>query len=200
VFRDRNLSDLIGFEYPKWNAADAVNDFMKHLEITAAAFKDEDILVCIALDGENAWEYYRNDGHDFLELLYQRLSESQSIKTITPAQYLKIFPAKFQIKRLAAGSWIYGEFSKWINNPYKNKGWEYLAIARQELQKMVEKNEPITELAWKQIYICEGSDWFWWFGEDYPGYFDRLFRMHLSNFYSMIGKEAPAYLNKPITP
>jgi len=28
VFRDQVLSDLIGFEYAKWLAVDAVNDFM----------------------------------------------------------------------------------------------------------------------------------------------------------------------------
>ncbi|MDD4941566.1 MAG: glycoside hydrolase family 57 protein [Candidatus Omnitrophica bacterium] len=200
IFRDRNLSDLIGFTYPQWNAADAVNDFMYHLENISKAFKNKDALVTIALDGENAWEYYRNDGHDFLELLYGRLSEAKFLKTVTPGEYLQEFPAKAQIKRLAAGSWIYGEFSKWINNPYKNKGWEYLAIARQELQKMIDNGEPVSDKAWKQMYIAEGSDWYWWFGEDYPGYFDRLYRMHMSNFYTLINKPIPDYLNHPIKP
>jgi len=109
-----------------------------------------------ALDGENAWEYYRNDGHEFLELLYSRLSEAKFVKTITPQEYLQDFPATAQIKRLAAGSWIYGEFSKWINNPYKNKAWEYLAIARQELQKMIDEGQPISDMAWKQMYIAVG--------------------------------------------
>ncbi|HOU36028.1 MAG TPA: glycoside hydrolase family 57 protein [Candidatus Omnitrophota bacterium] len=200
VFRDRNLSDLIGFTYPQWNAADAVNDFMYHLENISKAFRNKDVLVTIALDGENAWEYYRNDGHEFLELLYSRLSEAKFVKTVTPGEYLQEFPAKAQIRRLAAGSWIYGEFSKWINNPYKNKGWEYLAIARAELQKMVDEGKPVSDKAWKQMYIAEGSDWYWWFGEDYPGYFDRLYRMHMSNFYTLINKPIPDYLTKPITP
>jgi alpha-amylase/alpha-mannosidase (GH57 family) len=101
---------------------------------------------------------------------------------------------------LGAGSWIYGEFSKWINNPYKNRGWDYLAVARREIEDMVEQGKPITDLAWKQMYILEGSDWFWWLGEDYPGYFDRLFRMHLCNFYALIDKEVPEYLRRPIIP
>ncbi|MFA5075526.1 MAG: glycoside hydrolase family 57 protein [Candidatus Babeliales bacterium] len=200
IFRDRNLSDLIGFTYPQWNAVDAANDFMTHLENIAKANAGKDALVTVALDGENAWEYYRNDGHEFLQNLYSRLADAQFVKTVTPGEYLQQFPAKAQIKRLAAGSWIYGEFSKWINNPYKNKGWEYLAIARQELQKMVDEGKPVSDLAWKQMYIAEGSDWFWWFGEDYPGYFDRLFRMHLSNFYTLINRPIPEYLNKPISP
>ncbi len=204
IFRDRNLSDLIGFTYHKLSAEAAVNDFMKHLENTAAAFKNEDILVTIAMDGENAWEYFPNDGHDFLNLLYQKLSDSKIIQTTTVAEYLKKFPAKSEIKHLASGSWIYGEFSKWINNPHKAKAWEYLAVARQQLQEIEENNDKrlaISDklnLAWKQMYILEGSDWFWWYGEDPDGSFDQLYRMHLRNFYTIINKEIPDYLNNPI--
>lgn len=197
VFRDRNLSDLIGFAYHKWDARHAADDFMNHIKNTADAFKHNDILVTIAMDGENAWEYFKNDGHEFLEILYQRLSEADFVKTTTVSEYLKTHPAKKEIKRIAAGSWIYGEFGKWIGNPHKVKAWEYLAIARQELQKMLDNNEPVADLAWKQIFVCEGSDWFWWYGEGAPE-FDKLYRLHLSNFYRLINKEIPAYLNEPI--
>jgi len=192
IFRDRNLSDLIGFTYHKMSAKDAVDDFMKHLDNIEAAFKGKDILVTIAMDGENAWEYYLNDGHDFLDLLYKRLSEAGNIKTTTVTEYLNKFPAELKIKRLAAGSWINGEFGKWIGNPQKRRAWEYLAKARKELEGVD------SELAWKQMYICEGSDWFWWYGEDPDGSFDVLFRKHLTNFYNIIGKDPPEYLNNPI--
>ena len=198
VFRDRNLSDLIGFVYHHWNPKDAVNDLLKHLENIAGAFKGRDALVAIAMDGENAWEYYSNDGHDFLNELYARLSEAKFLKTTTVNEYLKMFPPKDNITRLAAGSWIYAEFAKWIGNPSKNKAWEWLAQARGELQRMVRANEPISELIWKQMYICEGSDWFWWY-EDEPNYdFDALFRTHLSNFYTLINKPIPEYLKYPL--
>jgi len=203
IFRDRNLSDLIGFNYCKWSATAAVDDLMKHLSNIAAVFKNKDILVTIAMDGENAWEYYPNDGHDFLELLYTRLSEADFLKTTTISEYLKTHPAENKIKRISAGSWIYGEFGKWIGNPHKVKAWEYLAIARKELENLSNSEQRFApgnklDLAWKQMYILEGSDWFWWYGEDYPGYFDRLFRMHMSNFYTLINKEIPSYLNNPI--
>jgi alpha-amylase/alpha-mannosidase (GH57 family) len=199
VFRDRNLSDLIGFVYHKWEAALAVNDFMKHLENIAASFKGQDILVTIAMDGENAWEYYANDGHDFLELLYQRMSEADFMKTTTVAEYLKEHPAAHEIKYLAAGSWIYGEFAKWIGSPLKNKAWEYLAKARRDLENALPVlSAEALKLAWKQIYILEGSDWFWWYGDDDPGDFDKLFRMHLSNFYKIIGKEIPDYVHRSL--
>ncbi|MDD5282380.1 MAG: hypothetical protein PHF69_06830 [Candidatus Omnitrophica bacterium] len=191
VFRDRNLSDLIGFNYHGMKETDAVNNFMGHLENINKAFKDTDTLVTIAMDGENAWEFFRNDGHDFLELFYQRISDSDFVKTTTISEYLKLNPAKTEIKRLSAGSWIYGEFGKWIGNPSKVRCWEWLADARKALEKA---GKPVDKLALKQIYILEGSDWFWWAGEDPDGSFDRLFRLHLANFYKLINQDTPAYL------
>jgi alpha-amylase/alpha-mannosidase (GH57 family) len=202
VFRDRNLSDLIGFIYHNWQTEYAVGDLMKHLENIHNAFKGKNVLVTIAMDGENAWEYFRNDGHDFLELLYKQLSDSKIIKTTTISEYFKKFPPSINIKHLSAGSWIYAEFGKWIGNPHKVRAWEVLAKARQELESI--KKQKVAninlDLAWKQMYICEGSDWFWWYGEDPNGDFDRLFRMHLSNFYTIINKDIPAYLKKPLEP
>ena len=196
VFRDRNLSDMIGFLYHGMKEADAVDNFMSHLLNINKAFKGKDTLVTIAMDGENAWEYFRNDGHDFLNLFYQRLSESDFVKTTTISEYLKLNPAKNEIKQLSAGSWIYGEFGKWIGNPYKVKAWEWLTSAR----KAIEKTKNPSGLAWKQMYVLEGSDWFWWFGEDPDGSFDKLFRLHLSNLYKMLNIDAPAYLSSPLTP
>lgn len=201
VFRDRNLSDLIGFEYHHWDAAAAVNDFMNHMKNIADAFKDQDILVTIAMDGENAWEYYVNDGHDFLNILYARLSEAKYLLTTTVSEYLKDHESSADIKRLGAGSWIYGNFGKWIGSPYKNKAWECLALARKELQPFLDSaaSQEKKNLAVKQMQICEGSDWFWWYGDNHDG-FDCLFREHLSNFYVIIGQEAPDYLKEPLIP
>ena len=200
VFRDRNLSDLIGFVYHKLPADHAVADFLKQLENIASTFKGKNPLVVIALDGENAWEYYRNDGRDFLKLLYQKISQDKNIKAVTVSEYLKAFPPKENLKRIVPGSWIYGDFNKWIGNPYKNLAWEYLTKARQEWESLKEQvTGPQLDLAWKQMYICEGSDWFWWYGENHQ-HFDELFRMHLSNFYTIIGKEIPDYLNRPLRP
>jgi alpha-amylase/alpha-mannosidase (GH57 family) len=200
IFRDRNLSDLIGFVYYAWKTEAAVQDFIGHLELIHNAAKAQDLLVTVAMDGENAWEYYTNDGADFLNLLYQRLSESKFIKTITVSEYLEKFSPQAEIKRLACGSWIYAEFGKWIGHPLKLRAWECLALARKELEthnlQLATHN---LELAYKQIYIAEGSDWFWWYGDETNGDFDKLFRTHLLNFYALIAKDAPAYLNRPLT-
>lgn len=199
IFRDRNLSDLIGFAYHNWKAENAVSDFINHLENINKTFKGKDILVTIAMDGENAWEYFANDGHDFLRLLYERLSESKTIKTTTVSQYLNNNPAKSQIKHLATGSWIYGNFDKWMNNPAKTKAWDWLLTARRDTEKSLtdlENTEEKRKLILKQMHILEGSDWFWWYGEDPDGSFDRLFRMHLTNLYKLLEKDPPAYLRK----
>lgn len=198
VFRDRNLSDIISFVYQAWKPEEAVADFMKHLEHIHSAFKEEDFLVTVAMDGENAWEFYVNDGHDFLSSLYRQLSECPFVKTTTVKDYLSAHPPKSEIKYLSPGSWIFGEFGKWIGNPHKVKGWEHLSIARKDLEEaLVTMDTQNLERAMKQMQILEGSDWFWWFGEDHAD-FDKLFKMHLSNLYTLINKSMPAALKEPV--
>ena len=55
----------------------------------------------------------------------------------------------------------------------------------------------------QQLSICEGSDWFWWFGDYNPAEsvsdFDRLFRMHLGNLYQLLGRSPPEYLSHSFT-
>ena len=74
VFRDHTLSDLIGFAYRSWDSRDAAADLLRRLRdlraalarpaATPAASPRTEVapLVTIALDGENAWEYYPHDG------------------------------------------------------------------------------------------------------------------------------------------
>jgi len=197
LFRDRDLSDLIGFEYKNWDARDASSNFMYHLENINKHYKNKNVLVVIALDGENAWEYYRNDGWDFLNNFYKNLNESTYLKTVTPSEYLKDYPATQHIKHLATGSWIFGNFNKWLGSPQKNLAWDYLTKARELLEDLQSKNKPIPEIAWKQMHILEGSDWFWWYDEGQTD-FDALFRLHLRNFYKFLGQKIPDYLNQPL--
>jgi alpha-amylase/alpha-mannosidase (GH57 family) len=201
IFRDRNLSDLIGFVYHGLTEHAATADFIGHLHNIIKVMQGEDCLVVIAMDGENAWEYYRNDGRNFLTHLYKCISHDRRIQTVTVSEYLAKHPAQIPIRRISAGSWIYGNFNKWIGQEQKNKAWEYLAEARQELKnspgRKVTRSPVDIEKAWRQIYVCEGSDWFWWYGDNNAD-FDELYRRHLRNFYTFIGKEPPDYLNGPI--
>jgi alpha-amylase/alpha-mannosidase (GH57 family) len=58
-------------------------------------------------------------------------------------------------------------------------------------------------LATEQLADCEGSDWFWWFG-DYNSAlsvasFDSLFRRNLSNLYHLLKLKAPEELQHVIS-
>ena len=65
------------------------------------------------------------------------------------------------------------------------------------MEESLSKPDKDIDLIRKQMYILEGSDWFWWFGEDHAG-FDKLFKMHLSNLYTLLGKALPELLKKPV--
>ena len=76
LFRDDGLSDLIGFTYADWHADDAVANLVHHLErIAEACNKRQNCLVSIILDGENAWEWYPENGFYFLSQLYTTLAD-----------------------------------------------------------------------------------------------------------------------------
>ncbi len=206
-FRDDGLSDLIGFTYSDWHADDAVANLIEHLENIAAATRDQkDPVVSIILDGENAWEHFPENGYYFLNTLYKRLSGHPTLKMTTYSEYLQGSPATGTLNRLIAGSWVYGTFSTWIGDTDKNRGWDMLGDAKRAFDEVESRDSLGSEqllAARHQLSICEGSDWFWWFGDYNPSDtvsdFERLFRMHLSNLYNLIGKEPPEYLSHTFT-
>lgn len=205
-FRDDGLSDLIGFKYSTWHARDAVADFVQHLE-NIAVFLNHNAsnqVVSIILDGENAWEYYPKNGAYFLDALYAALSNSDQIKMVTFAEASNL-PTR-TMPAICAGSWVYGSFSTWIGSPDKNRGWDYLAAAKVAFDEVMAAGTLDTQqqvLASRQLGICEGSDWFWWFGDYNPADsvrdFERLFRQQLRKLYEMLGVDAPEYLDKPMS-
>jgi alpha-amylase/alpha-mannosidase (GH57 family) len=209
VFRDHVLSDLIGFDYSKAEASAAVDDFMNRLgKIYERTPDRESSLVSIILDGENAWECYKNDGADFLEALYSRLSADERFRCVTVSEFLGKKPEHGRIERLFAGSWISHNFRVWIGHDEDNRAWDMLAAARTRLVEAEERlraeeggEEKIKE-AWEEVYAAEGSDWFWWFGDDHSSAndarFDALFRKHIKRIYTLIGEEAPPELEVPI--
>ena len=202
-FRDDGLSDLIGFTYSDWHADDAVSNLIEHLEnIAASTRKQHNPLVSIILDGENAWEHFPENGYYFLNTLYKRLAAHPDIKMTTFSDHLESNHKLPRIKKLVSGSWVYGTFSTWIGDKDKNRGWEMLGDAKKVFDATLQENTLSGEqvlAAQHQLSICEGSDWFWWFGDynsaDTVSDFERIFRMHLSNLYTMLGKEPPEYLS-----
>ena len=209
VFRDHLLSDSIGFVYGSWNYQDAVFDFIKNLHSIRESIPEKDLpqsLVSIILDGENCWEYYKNDGHDFLELLYNKISEDPLLKTVTISEFLDENPPTEALHRLFPGSWINHDFRIWIGHTEDNQAWDLLSLIREKLVECQRKNKDIDpekiSLAWKEIYIAEGSDWCWWYGDEHQGpsneEFDRIFRSHLINVYELLTLEPPEILLSPI--
>ncbi len=232
-FRDDKLSDRIGFEYQKWWGSDAAANFVGELEhIAAEAPQDERPLVSVILDGENAWEHYPYNGFYFLNALYQALESQPYIRPTTYAAFLRecsnagdalsgvppagrgVPPAALevppaatrQLERLVAGSWVYGNFSTWIGSDDKNRAWDLLCAAKQGFD-LVHASGRLdaarSAAAEKQLADCEGSDWFWWFGDYNSGAavasFDRLYRAKLANLYRLIDLPVPAVLAEPIS-
>lgn len=205
-FRDDGLSDKIGFEYSKMNSVDAANDLVHNLE-NIADFLGESAdrhVVSVILDGENAWEYYPHNGYYFLDHLYEKLSGHKLIRATTFSKLKKT--KKHKLNKLCAGSWVYGSFSTWIGEPDKNRAWDRLVEAKLAYDEIISSavlNQQESEIATRQLAICEGSDWFWWFGEknssESVNDFDQLFRAQLKNLYKLLKREAPDNLEEPLS-
>lgn len=212
VFRDVVISDKVGFTYSGVSGTAAAKDFINRIH----AIRDELIaqgvsgpnLVSVILDGENAWEYYENDGKEFLNSLYTLLSEDELIKTVTPSEFLEMAPEQPEIEDLWAGSWISHDFSTWIGEDEENRAWEYLSETRAILAKYEQGVRTASPEALEQaqvaMYIAEGSDWFWWYGSDQNSgndeAFDQQFRDTLKQVYVNLGEAAPGFLDVPVIP
>jgi len=207
-FRDDGLSDRIGFDYQNWHADDAITDLCSHLVSIAETCEHlgvEDAIVPIILDGENAWEHYPDNGFWLLDGLYKRLSHHPSLELVTFSEFLGRTPQAAPLPDLVAGSWVYGNLATWIGEPAKNLAWELLVDARAAyLEAQDEEGWAADEQRRnaQQLAVCEGSDWFWWFGEDSPAEairdFDRLFRLQLARLYELIDRPVPSALEAPI--
>lgn len=198
-FRDHKLSDLIGFTYQFWEPHKASEHFVGALE--SINRQNPDGTVFVILDGENAWEFYQNNGYDFFDALYGRLAQLPWCQTIGMDSVLEL-PAK-RLETLSPGSWIHGEFNTWVGHEEKTRAWEYifetkLAYEKLETSLSADIKEKITE----HFLAAECSDWFWWYGDDHHTdfalEFDTLFRSHLIGIYNLLGLIPPLHFFEPI--
>ncbi len=180
VFRDRDASDRVGFVYASWEGRAAAEDLHRRLGERPSL---------IALDGENPWETYRDGGGGLLGALLRRPG------LVTVAELAASAPRK--LSRLFTGSWIGANFRIWIGHPEDRAAWRVLAEVRGAWE---EAGRP--EAARHAMMAAEGSDWFWWYGDEFStpfaGEFDRLFRAHLTAVCRVIGMEPPEALKRPI--
>jgi alpha-amylase/alpha-mannosidase (GH57 family) len=206
-FRDRGLSDLLGFVYSKREAGEAVDDFLERIRRIGAERREDAAppVISIILDGENPWEHYQEDGETFLSALYQALSDAEDIETTTPSEYLEKVGPGPALERLHSGSWIEANYRIWIGEEQTNRAWDLVGRTREHLERRND-DESVAEnrlhQAWEALYIAQGSDWFWWYGDDFTSPndadFDRLFRDQLRHVYAALGDEPPSDLDVPI--
>ena len=203
-FREVVLSNEIGFSYGGRNpieASTAMYMRLKHIQQKLFNWEREGCVV-IALDGENCWETYEQDGHPFLRELYRRISEDNTLKVCTVSDYLERNPPSTELHNIHCGSWINADYHIWIGDPVKNQAWDLLGQTRDFLVRTLKAKKFSKEViakAWEEIYAAEGSDWFWWFGEPnnsaHDDIFDEQFRLRLQNVYKILGAPYPEILD-----
>ena len=222
-FRDTQLSDEIGFHYQGYaDYGQAARDFLTQIKERFArqVTGDDDRVLTIILDGENAWGAYREDARPFLHALYGLLEHDDEVQTVTFAEYLEGNPSRgiaahpmnglSKVYDLFTGSWIDEngsapgvDLGTWIGEEEENRAWELLGRARDAVRRVGVTPEE-APAAYQAQYVAEGSDWFWWFGDDQASgndeEFDDLFRTHLKNVYHSLGEEAPPDLDHHIVP
>lgn len=217
LFADSFFSNLVSFGYGNYDGHVAANDFYEKIKTVQSKLQfspKEDHLLTIAMDGENCWESYQNDGNEFLDTLYELIENDDTLQTVLVSDFIeKAKPEK--LDNVASGSWINRNFDLWIGEPTKNLAWIYLDKTRNDLFKFSkellenaktdeEKLEAQKRIdkAKEEIFVSEGSDWLWWYGEPNESsndhIFDFLFRAHLKNVYGALDKPSPKHLDVPL--
>jgi len=199
-FRDQVLSDLIGFRYASMDPKDAVADFFSHLNRAYEALPDDDFpyALVITMDGENAWEHFKDNGRPFFDELYSRLSKSERFETTTFSKYLDEHSVDDELEWLHPGSWIGADFHIWIGQQEKNEAWDALNDALNLVNQKRDNGEEIPVVVEEVLLWAEGSDWFWWYGDinnsDHDPLFDQLFRNALRKVYQELDEPLPEFL------
>ncbi len=207
IFRDRSIPNLINFEYAGIDAKLAANDLFDKIKVAQNKLlisPDDNHLLTIALDGENCWENYQNDGNDFLTYIYSLIENDETLETVLISDYIKNDKHKKTLNKIYSGSWIDKTFQYWIGESTKNKAWNYIKEAKSFYKKIEKqnKNHPNLKAAHNELLITQGSDWFWWYGEPNNSgqdfVFDYMFREHLKNVYLLLEATPPEYLNESL--
>ena len=222
-FRHTRLSDDIGFSMQDYTDLDrAAGVFLDWIREGFARRVESpgDRVLTIAVDGENAWGSYRNDARSFLKGLYRRLNDDPELVAVTFSEFIDGDPSRGVVPHPPAGqqtvsplftaSWIdemgspHGnDLNIWIGSPEENRAWETLGRVRAHLDEKGVSPDTNPD-AFESLYAAEGSDWFWWYGDDFmlpqgvDWTFDLLFREHLKNVYIALGEQPPAFLDEPI--
>ncbi len=201
-FRDHTLSDRIGFHYQSWDSGAAAHDFIERVREAGRRFTvatgGEVGTVAVILDGENAWEHYPGGGRPFLRALYGGLEACPDIQTVTMTE--ASVEKALELPSIFPGSWINADFYIWIGHRDDHRAWTQLGQLRSAFDARAGSVSPeARERAFEEILVAEGSDWFWWYGDDHSSdhdrEFDDLFRRHLRNAYAALDLPVPDELH-----
>jgi len=203
-FRDHQLSDLIGFVYSRMDAQAAAADLHQRIKAAGRGTGQRPAVVSVILDGENAWEYFRGNGRDFLKAFYGRVASDPDLAAVTASEAQSVSEPG-TLGHIIPGSWINANYDIWIGANEDNRAWDMLSEAhdfytQHQASPGVKPEE--RRLAQQELWIAEGSDWNWWYGPEHSSAndedFDLLYRKHLSNIYRLLGGSPADDLAVPI--
>jgi len=209
LFRDRGISDLVGFSYARQPAGTAAVDFTERIAAAGEAWRRDGgrgpATVGVFLDGENPWERFVRSGHDFLDALYRSLSTDARIRTVTMSEAVAGAEGP-PVPRIHSGSWIEASYRIWIGHREDRLAWTALGRARDAVEAARAAGAPLdkVEHALRHLRAAEGSDWYWWYGEDFStenaAEFDALFRGHVLRACELLDLAPPQEALQPIKP
>ncbi|MGH9738970.1 MAG: glycoside hydrolase family 57 protein [Candidatus Acidiferrales bacterium] len=211
-FRDHYLSDLVGFVYSRMGAEPAAADLHGRIRaIGDRASGARPPTVSLILDGENAWEYYSQNGREFLRHFYGRLQDDPDVHLLTMSEAAQAVADAPRIDGIFPASWISANFDVWIGHEEDVRAWDLLRDARETYGRIVASsgrpngisaNSASAKRAYESILAAEGSDWCWWYGPEHASAndadFDRIYRSHLTEIYNALGEQPPDALAHPI--
>ncbi|ABO09033.1 glucodextranase DOMON-like domain-containing protein [Pyrobaculum calidifontis] len=220
-FRDKTLSDNIGFRYSSMSPQAALADFVNYLRRVP---RGDCNVVVIALDGENPWENYPNFGDDFLLQFFgglAQLEKNGTIKLWKPTDFVKAcgdkaeplpqrefqyynlgvdisfynsireLPTRTVLGKIAEGSWSSGGSLAVWIGDPDENAW-WMWLKKAREDVGAAKS-------WDVLFpllVAEASDWPFWYGGDMgsPQTFDPVAKAALRAYYQRAGLEPPAYL------
>ncbi len=213
LFRDHYLSDLVGFVYSRMSAEAAAEDLHRRLRGIGERANGEIATVSLILDGENAWEYYPENGREFLRNFYGRIERDPEICPLTVSEAIQAAADAPLLETIFPASWINANFDVWIGHAEDVRAWELLRDARDAFERAkksqvhggisrLDEATFVGQRVYDAVLAAEGSDWCWWFGPEHgsanDAEFDALYRRHLTEIYNALGEPAPAALSLPI--
>ncbi len=212
-FRDHYLSDLVGFVYSRMGAEAAAEDLHRRIRAIGDRMPPgRTATVNLILDGENAWEYYAENGREFLRRFYMRIEQDPDVQALTMSEAMQAAPAPPRLDGIFPASWINANFDIWIGHAEDVRAWELLREARDVYEHAAIRAQSAHnwdawwttrgKRAYEAILAAEGSDWCWWYGPEHASAndaeFDMLYRSHLTEIYNALGEHAPDALAHPI--